>query len=392
MKQKNLEGNISKLYLMSLADGLWFTGPIFILFLLDKGISFSQIGLIMGGNYLMAFIFDLPSSIWADKYSRKFILILSGISFMLCNILVYMFDSFAIFFLAYCLGGIGNALMAGTHNAFFYDTLFSMGKEKQYENILSKLLKYYFVSRIISSILGAYMYRMDPKLPFLLTALADFVFVITAFQLKEPIRKRSVSKSLAQIKEGLTFLFKHKLVWYTIVIFSIAGAVWDVLYDYSQPAMEASKIPVIYFGIIYSLGNLFGVLGASFYSRIKSKVDWKGIMMLYLLIDLAVSLFFGTQIAALVILSVALLTFSSGSFDIFIGSIIHDVVPSSHRATTLSIRNQMYMLFSLILINIVSFFIDRSSFLVGMLISTAIVLMTLLAFLKIGDGKLKPYL
>lgn len=389
INKDNLEGNISKLYLMGLVDGLWFTGPIFILFLLNKGMSYSQIGLIMGGNYLMSFIFDLPSSIWADKYSRKFILILGGIFLMLCNVFIYAFDSFIMFFVAFCLAGIGNALIMGTNNAFFYDTLLSIGKEKQYENILSGLLKYYFASRIISSLAGAYLYNMDPKSPFLLTALADLVYVIIAFWLAEPTREKSINKSFVQIKEGLAFLLKHKLVWNTIIIFSITGAMWDVLYDYSQPAMEASRIPVIYFGIIYSLGNFFGLLGASFYSKIKSKVDWRGIMIMYLLIDLVVAFFFGTQIATLAVLSVALLTFSSGSFDIFIGSIVHDIVPSSHRATTLSIRNQMYMLFSLVLINIVSLSMDRSSFLVGMLVSATIILIALLAFLKVSNRKLE---
>jgi MFS family permease len=380
--KNNSKGNISKLYLMSFADGMWFTGPIYILFLLDRGISFAEIGLIMGGNYLMSFIFDLPSSIWADRYSRKFILILGGLALMLCNVLIYTSDSFVIFFAAFCLAGIGNALIAGTYNAFFYDTLLSTGKEKEYEKIQSGLLKYYFVSRIISSIAGAYLYQMNPKSPFLLTAFADFVYIIVAIYLQEPMREKSTCKSFAQIKEGLAFLLKHKLVRDTIIIFSIAGAMWDVLFNYSQPAMEISHIPVIYFGLIFAVGNLFGFLGASFYSKIKSKVDWKGIMVLYLLIDLAVSFFFGTQIAALAILSVALLTFSSGSFDIFIGSIVHENVPSSHRATTLSIRNQMYMLFSLVLINIVSFVMDRSSFLIGMLTCAAIVLIALLAFLR----------
>lgn len=382
-------GNISKLYLMSFIDGMWFTGPIFILFLLDRGMSFAQIGLIMGGNYLMSFLFDLPSSIWADKYSRKFILILGGLFLMLCNVLIYAFDSFLMFFVAFCLAGIGNALITGTSNAFFYDTLLSTGREKQYEKILSKLLKYYFISRMISSVAGAYLYHIDPKSPFLLTALADLVYVLVACLLEEPQREKSISKSFTQIKEGLVFLLKHKLAWNTIVIFSITGAMWDVLFDYSQPAMQISQVPVVYFGIVYSLGNFFGLLGASYYSKIKSKVDWKGIMIIYLLIDLVVALSFGTQIAVLAILSISLLTFSSGSFDIFIGSIVHDVVPSSHRATTLSIRNQMYMLFSLVLINIVSFSIDRSSFLFGMLVSATIVLIALWSFLRVSNKQRK---
>lgn len=386
-KQKNLEGNIGKVCLISLVDGMWFPFPIFILFFLQSGMSMTQIGLIVGASYLIPLLLDIPSSIWADKYSRKSVLVVGSAAFMLLNIIIFLSDSFEMFFLAFCFNGIGYACWTGIFSAFVYDTLLSLGREKQYEQTQARLLKHFFVGRIIASIFGVYIFSIDPKMPFLLSAVANFVCVISALSFKEPIREKSISKSFDQIKEGLAYLLKHKTIWNTVIVFSVVGAIWDVLFNYYQPVMQASGIPLSYFSIIYIFVSIFGFLGASFYQRMKSKIDWKGIMLVYLFVDLIASIFFGTQIAALVILSIALLTFSSGSFDIYIGGIVHKIVPSSHRATTLSIRSQMYMLFSLIFINVINFSVDYSSISVGMLISAAIILIALLGFLRSGYNK-----
>lgn len=368
---------------------MWFPFPVFIIFFLEHGISMTQIGLILGASYATSALLDIPSSVWADKYSRKSILITGNIAFALLNAIIFLSDSFEMFFLAFALNGIGTACWTGIFSAFIYDTLLSLGKEEKYEQTQAKFMKYYFTGRLIASIFGVYFYSIDPKLPFLLSAIANLICVFLAFSFKEPTREKSISKSLDQLKEGLGYLLKHKTVWNTVIIFSIMGGIWDVLFNYYQPAMQGAGIPLTYFSAVYIIVNIFGILGASLYHKIKKRVDWKGIMLIYLFVDFVSSLFFGSQIAFLVVLSIALLTFASGSFDIYIGNIIHKTVPSSHRATTLSIRSQMYMLFSLIFINTVNFTTDHSSIFFGMLLSATIILAALLAFLKVSNEKLE---
>lgn len=385
--QKKLEGNIKKTCLVSLVDGMWFPFPIFIIFFLAQGMTMTQVGLILGASYAVSLLLDIPSSVWADKYSRKTLLILGNTAFMLLNVIIFLGNSFEMFFLAFCLNGIGTACWTGIFSAFVYDTLLSLGREKQYEKTQAKLLKSFFAGRIIASVFGVYVYSIDPRMPFLLSALANLACIVLALSFKEPVREKSISKSFDQIKEGLGYLLRHKVVWNIVIVFSVVGAIWDVLFNYYQPVMQSSGIPLSYFSIIYIFVSVSGFMGAMLYEKIKSKIDYRGIMLIYLGIDLISSLFFGAQIAALVVLSIALLTFSSGSFDIYIGNIIHKTVPSSHRATTMSIRSLIYMLFSLIFINIVNFTVDQSSILVGMSINIFIILIAALAFLKVNHRK-----
>jgi len=385
---RKLERNIDKTCLISLVDGMWFPLPIFVIFFMEKGMGMTEIGLILGASYAVSLILDIPSSIWADKYSRKSILLLGNLSFMLLNLIIYLHQSFWAFFLAFCLNGVGVACWTGIFSAFIYDSLLSLGKEGSYEKTQARMMKYYFVGRLIAAFFGVYLYSIDARLPFLLSAAANSVCVALALTFTEPSRDKSISKSFDQIREGLSFLLRHRSVWNTVLTFSVVGAIWDVLFNYYQPAMQASGIPMDDFTLVYVFVSLFGFIGATLYQVMKSKVDYRGIMLIYLSIDLIASLFFGTEISILVIISIALLTFSSGSFDIYIGSIIHKTVPSSHRATTLSVRNLMYMFLSLIFINVVNITTDHSSILIGMLVSASIISVAALLFLHSSDKML----
>ena len=382
-----MENNINKFCWMNLFDGLQFSLPIFTIFLLGCGMNFTQIGLIVGASYMIAFILDIPLSALADKHSRKSFLILSNACFMILNVIFFFSDSFEMFFVGYCFNGLGTAFTSGIASAFVYDTLLSLGKEKQYDKAQSRILKYRFAGKIIASLAGVYLYHINPRLPFLLQALASLVCVLLSFQFKEPAWEKSISASSRQIKEGFSFLFNHKVIWNTVIVFSVVDSIFDILSNYYQPVMELSDIPVVYFGAIYLSVNIIGLLGAILYPRMSKAIDWKNMMLLYLSINFMSSIFFGAHIAGLVILSIALLTFSSSSFDIYIGNIIHQIVPSSHRATALSIRSQIFNLFFFIIMYAVGYSVDHGSILIGMMINVFLVFMAFLAFLKVSYRK-----
>ncbi len=379
---KKVEKNLSKFCWMNFFDGMQFSLPIFTIFLLGCGMSFTEIGLIVGASYIAALVLDIPFSIVADKHSRKSFLILSNTCFMILNAIFFLSDSFEMFFVGYCFNGLGTALTSGIASAFVYDTLLSLGKEKHYEKTQSEVAKYRFAGKIIASLAGGYLYYMNPRLPFLLQALASFVCIILSFQFKEPLREKSISKSFDQIKEGFNYLLRHKMIWNAVIVFSVVDSIYDVLSNYYQPVMELSDIPVVYFGVVYVFVNIFGFLGASLYPRIKTAVGWRDMMMIYLLTNLMASISFGIHTAGLVILAIALLTFFSGSYDIYIGNIVNKIVPSSHRATALSIRSQMFNLFFFVSMYLVSYSVDHGSIFIGMLVNSVIILIAMMSFLE----------
>ena len=386
-EQKNLEGNIHKICLMNFFDGMWFPGSVFVIFLLSNGMDLTQVGLILAGSSIMPFFFDIPSSLWADKYSRKLMLALSWIAFLSMNAIYLFSNSFAMFFIAFCLNGVGTALSMGIFSAFVYDTLLSLGKEAQYEKTQSRVKKYYYAGRLSASVIGAYVYLLNPRMVFLLSTLASIICLALVFLLKEPPREKSISKPFYQIREGLGFLLRHKITWYSIVIFSFIAGTSELLFNYFQPVMKSADISVAYFGIIYFLSSAFSILGLVFYPKLSKCVHWQKIIFLYLLIALITALIFSTSMQFLIVVSIIVFSFFTSPQDVFISNVINRIVPSSHRATALSIQAQIHLLFNSILIVIISGIADRTSIGFGMMLISVVIIFASAVLLKLTNGK-----
>jgi predicted MFS family arabinose efflux permease len=371
---------------MNFLDGLWFPGTVFVVFLLDNGMSLIQVGLILCAYSIIPFLLDLPSSILADKHSRKLMLVLMSLAYMLQNVFYFFGHSFSVFFLASCFNGIGTALSFGISSAFVYDTLISIGKEEHYEKVQSKVMMSFFVGRLLATT-GAYIYLINQRMVFLLSVATTAIGFLAALSLKEPSRRKGICSPFSHIREGLGFLAKHRIIWYTVILFSLMAGIDLVLHDYYQPVMKAAGFSIASFGIIYFFANLFSFTGSVIYPNLASKLGWQKIMVFYLFMTLITALSFATGSQSLVILAVIGSSLSLGLQSVFIGNAINKVVPSTHRATSLSIQTQMQLVFDAVILMIVSIVAEKISIGAGMVFIAIIIAIALVAFLKLANER-----
>ena len=102
---------------------LRFFDAFFILFLVEKGISFTQIGLLYAVREIITNLFEIPSGILADTFGRKRALAFSFILYISSFILFYRFQNFWFFMLAFILFGLAEAFRSGTHQGMIMDYL-----------------------------------------------------------------------------------------------------------------------------------------------------------------------------------------------------------------------------------------------------------------------------
>ena len=161
------------------------------------------------------------------------------------------------------------------------------------------------------------------------------------------------------------------------------GGNLQLLFNYFQPVIKLAEIPVAYFGIIYFLSSALSILGLIFYPKVCKYMDWRKTMSLYLLIALIAAVFFATNSQFLIIVAIAVFSFSYSSQDVFISNIINRIVPSSHRATALSIQSQIHLIFNSILLVIISGISDKFSIGFGMALVSVLIIIVSVAFLKV---------
>lgn len=102
---------------------LRFFDAFFILFLLEKGLSFTQIGILYAVREIVVNISEIPSGIIADTYGRKRALMAALLFFMISFLVFYLSTDFWLFLLAFVLYGMGDAFRSGTHKGMIMDYL-----------------------------------------------------------------------------------------------------------------------------------------------------------------------------------------------------------------------------------------------------------------------------
>lgn len=110
---------------------LRFFDAFFILFLIEKGLPFTQIGILYAVREIVINLFEIPSGILADTFGRKSALIGSFVVYIISFSLFYLSTDFWLFLSAFILYGIGEAFRSGTHKGMIMDYLKLNHWEKQ---------------------------------------------------------------------------------------------------------------------------------------------------------------------------------------------------------------------------------------------------------------------
>ncbi|MBU4141871.1 MFS transporter [Patescibacteria group bacterium] len=379
--KQSLESNINKFYIQSFLGALSFPGAIWILYFLKIGLSLEKVGLLVSVMFLTQFIFEIPSSILADRYSRKNILIIGTVFSILSSILFFSGDSFAPFLLAVIFSGIYASFISGTDHALIYDTLLNLKRENDYKKIQSRIRGIYFLGRAISSVLVVLVYAINYKLPFLIGAVIGLLILFILVLIKEPTFHKSSGAHLDQIKEGLKFLLSHENTWLIVLVFSSVYATSMILFTNYQPVLDFAGLPILYFSLVYLAVNIFSFAGSMLYPRLEKILSINRILAYYLLVAFFVSLAFSSGNLIFILPAILALSFSFGSYNVYITSLINKITPSSHRATTISIQSQISMLIIGIGIIAVNKISSDYSIFWGMILNAGIILIASVGFL-----------
>jgi len=118
-----------KFSLYGFLKNLRFFDAFFILFLVEKGLPYTQIGILYAVREIVINILEVPSGFVADTYGRKSALLGSFLAYIISFLLFYFSDNFALFLTAFVFFGIGDAFRTGTHKAMIMDYLKLKGLE-----------------------------------------------------------------------------------------------------------------------------------------------------------------------------------------------------------------------------------------------------------------------
>lgn len=112
-----------KFCLYGFLKNLRFYEPFLMLFFLEKGLDFLQIGTLYAAREICINIIEIPSGIIADSLGRRRSMGVSFIAYIMSFIVFYFAQSYWILFLAMIVYAGGEAFRTGTHKAMIFDYL-----------------------------------------------------------------------------------------------------------------------------------------------------------------------------------------------------------------------------------------------------------------------------
>lgn len=330
---------IRSYYLFSSFSDLLIIGPIIVLFMLGKGLSFTEIMLLQSVCALAVFLFEVPTGALADKVSRKVSLCLGAVFYALGLFIYIIGNSFIVFAIGEVIFSLGTAMKSGADTALLYDNLKHEKEQDHFQEILGRGRMYMFIMQGLGSILGAFSYTIDPNLPLWISIgfMGVTIAIVLRFDEYDYIEiEEKVSETyFDQIKESAKYVFEHRKIR-AVIIYAMAFFIFfRAGFWYYQPYMEAVELPVSSFGIFFFLFNMVAAVSSKFSSRIIKRT--KSLTMMFVALLVLVSfVLLGTVTIWVGVFAMTLQQVSRGLYMPVISKYVNKHIPSSRRATILS--------------------------------------------------------
>lgn len=341
------------LFFHFLPVGLFF--PISTLFLIDKGFSLGWIGTALSVYSITILVLELPTGGLADKLGRIKLYRISRIFSLISLILLLLCNTLVLLFLAMVVNGIARALSSGSMDAWFVD----MHKDKKdlqksmalsegispaalgFCTLLGGWIPDFIQTFNFSYSFGKYDYNL------LLGIIGIFIHLIFHFiSFKKDITENK-NENIKDFSNGLLRILKEsKTLKYLLAISFILGIGLNAVEIFWQPWVNivSPQSPSFILGILASIYFFAASVGTVFSINITKVLGEKVTLII-------MKIFHGIALIVLGFWS-NIYSFSFGFALVFIFhgvlsvphmTLLHKTIPSSYRASLLSIDSLAMM-------------------------------------------------
>ncbi|MEO1373024.1 MAG: MFS transporter [Cyanobacteria bacterium J06635_10] len=372
----SIRSNIWKLYILKGLEFAWFPIPTIIIFYEHNGLSFEESLLLKTILSLSILIFEIPSGYFADIFGRKACLVSGGLVWCL-GLLFYCFQtSFTAFAIAEVLSGIAGSLISGANTALGFDSLVEMNQEQNYRHIEGKLGAIAGVTEAICGLLGGLVAAINLVYPFYLQTICIFLYFLIALSLVEPnSHQSSINPSPAGNNKGIIQTINHREIWETIrfALLDNKNVKWLILFSanfgiatflavwLSQADMQSRGLAISSFGFAWAAFHFIMSFASFKATSIENLWGTKKVFLgLILLLGLSY-IFLGLINQVWGIIFIALIYFSRGVRNPLTLNHINQNLPSSIRATVLSINSFIFRLGFIVIAPVIGWITDTYS-------------------------------
>ncbi len=388
MFKRTYKGNIPLLAALEFTSYFGITS-FWILFFIQNGLSLLQIGLLESIFHGTSLLCEIPSGMLADRFSYKTNLYLARLASIGSSILILFGQgNFWIYALAMMVSAWSYNFDSGTSTAFLFDSAVEAGQKDRYLQISSFLSGVAEVTRTLGTVVAGFFVHGALAWTYYIAIGLSLISIVLIFLMKEP-ESKSGERNHLTLKRILVVVKQEwqekPVLFYWMFTYQLVGTIMCMFYFYYQ--QKISDLASWQVSLIMLIGSGFNLLAVYLASQIGKK--WNSDQVFPVLVALTgLALFFVGFKTPFAYLSVYLLT--NALYAVYQPIYYNELqayLPSSVRATMLSINSMMFSLSMIVIFPLTGWLIDTCGFVAVFLV---LGLITVLSFplLLIGLGKM----
>jgi len=263
---------------------LRFFEPFLVLYLLSKGLSFTEIGVLIGLRELLVMITEIPSGLLADALGRRRTLASSFVFYMISFVAFFVSQNFIGFLVAMSFFAVGDAFRTGVHKAMIFEYLQKQQKQHFKTDYYGRTRSWSQMGTALSSLLaGAFVVLTgDYGLIFLFSVvpyIADLLLVMSYPKWLDgdaESSKISIAQRFRIVWRAFLVSLKNTFLLRGLTNNAVHSAFYASAKDYLQPLLKALalSLPIQLFqedekqaAMIIGLVYFLIYVGTSFMSR-----------------------------------------------------------------------------------------------------------------------------
>jgi MFS family permease len=284
-------------------------------------------------------LIEVPSSIVADRWSRRKTLIAASLFMLISIIIILSTQSFTAIALMSIVWAFYYAFQSGTVNAYIYDLLKEVGEQAQYRKAVSRYATLQLAGLLVSSVGASLLVKIgNLYTPYWATILPTIIAIGILLTMHDPKVERSeksTGTAISHVRHAAAEVIKKR--WLSIVFISLSFVMAGrfIWYEYYQLTALDREVPVVLFGTMLALIHVGNIAGAEFAHRIKNP-NTILLVSSVLLIGTSTGLAFLSGTTG-ILLALMACFFGSQAATIVLDETIQHQTSSELRATTLSL-------------------------------------------------------
>jgi MFS family permease len=223
--------------------------PFIILFFLQQGLSFTQIGVLVAFREICINLIEVPSGALADLYGRRKCMVLSFLSYIVSFVVFGLSTLYWHFFIAMFFFAIGEAFRTGTHKAIIFTWLRMEERLEEKTKVYGYTRSWSKIGSAVSTVLAVifvfftnnygYVFYFS-VVPYLLGVLN---FLTYPAELEgQPVGKINITDILAHLWESIRASFSVSHLRRLLIESMGFEGVFKAVEDYLQPVIKNAAL------------------------------------------------------------------------------------------------------------------------------------------------------